>query len=59
MIRCKCGKFTNYGLTCTSCRTTYSFLQKDYDSLEEEEEEEPEKEADSEEESIDDYPEEF
>lgn len=23
MIKCKCGKFTNYGITCSSCRNSY------------------------------------
>lgn len=44
MLRCRCGKFTNYGITCTSCRTQNSIIQNSYDDDEEEtseEEEEP------------------
>jgi hypothetical protein len=23
MVRCKCGKYSNFGLTCSSCRGSY------------------------------------
>jgi hypothetical protein len=29
MIRCKCGKFTNFGLTCSNCRNSYMSKKQD------------------------------
>ncbi len=31
MMRCKCGKWSNYGFTCTSCRMAVSVVDTDED----------------------------
>lgn len=43
MLKCRCGTWTNYGLTCASCRMPFSNLSIE-DSDEEYEEEEEKKE---------------
>ena len=37
MIRCKCGRYTNYGVTCTSCRMSFSLIKEDTKTKSEEE----------------------
>jgi len=38
--QCKCGRYTNYGLTCTSCRSDYLGYKHSVDDAEPEESEE-------------------
>ena len=44
MIRCRCGRWTNFGFTCASCNVTKTFA---FDDEEEEKVEEDEKEEET------------
>jgi len=37
LIRCRCGTYTNFGLTCTKCRELTGHPSHDYEEPEEEE----------------------
>ena len=47
MIRCKCGTYSNFGLSCSSCRTPYSIIPKNTDDKNTDEEETEEVEMES------------
>jgi len=47
MIRCRCGVYSNFGLSCSSCRIPYSIIPKNTDKKRDEEEETEEVETES------------
>ncbi len=51
MIKCRCGKWSNYGLTCASCRVSVSVVETDDGEGDVEEVTPDEEELDLEEES--------
>jgi len=45
VIRCRCGTYSNYGLSCSNCRTPYSIIPKTPVDKNDEEEETEEMES--------------